>query len=133
MRRLLGLAVLTVLLCGGIGSAVGYAQEFPFDRELVLDAPPMSGSKRLPGLEVTGNGAATIDLWCNSGPGQVVVAGDTVTVIAGRMSTQQCPPERMRANEDLLAALSEVTTWHRDGDVLVLVGPHTLRYRPMTN
>jgi len=134
MRRSVVLAVLAALMCGSGGLAVADEQEFPFDRELVLDARPMNGSKRLPSLEVAANGTATIALWCNGGPGQVVVAGETVTIIPGPMSKEQCAPERMRADDDLLAALTAVTTWHREGDDLVLVGaPRPLRYRPMTN
>ncbi len=137
MRRLPRLVVLLGLgwtaAWASAASAAAAAQEFPYDREMLLDARPMSGSKRLPGLEVAGNGAATIDLWCNGGSGQVVVAGDTVTIIAGPMSKQQCAAERMQGDDDLLAALSQVTTWRREGDILVLIGPRTLRYRLTTN
>ena len=38
------------------------AQEFPYDRDLVLDARPMRGSKRVPILSVAATGAAQIDL-----------------------------------------------------------------------
>jgi heat shock protein HslJ len=133
MHRLVQVVAGLALACGSTASAIGNDLEFPYDRELLLDVRPMSGSKRLPGLEVATGGAASIDLWCNSGAGQVVVAAETVTIIPGPMSEQQCAAERMQGDADLLAALSEVTTWHRDGDVLVLVGPRTLRYRLMTN
>ena len=43
---------------------------FPYDRELLLDANPMPGSKRVPSIEVSGNGSAVIDLWCASARGQ---------------------------------------------------------------
>ena len=38
------------------------AQEFPYDRDLVLDARPMRGSKRVPILSGDASGAAQIDL-----------------------------------------------------------------------
>lgn len=109
------------------------AQDFPFERELLLDAAPLRGSKRVPGLEVSANGQATVDLWCKSGRGQVVVAGDTITIIIGEMRASQCSPEQTRADDETLAALSQVTTWRREGDVLVLVGPTNLRFRSTTN
>ena len=109
------------------------AQEFPFERELLLDAAPLRGSKRVPGLEVSASGEATIDLWCKSGRGQVVVAGDTITIIPGEMGASQCSPEQTRADDETLAALSQVTTWRREGDVLVLIGPANLRFRSTTN
>ena len=117
------LAVITAVL----------AQEFPFERELVLDAAPMRGSKRVPGLEVGSSGQAVIDLWCKSGPGQVIVAGDTITIIAAEMRPAQCSPEQSRADDEMLAALAQVTNWRREGDMLVLVGPTPLRFRSTTN
>lgn len=110
-----------------------WAQEFPFDRELLLDAAPMRGSKRVPGLEVSANGEATIDLWCKSGPGRVVVAGDTVTVIPGEMRPAQCNPEQAQGDNEMLTNLTQVTNWRREGDVLVLIGPTILRFRSTTN
>jgi hypothetical protein len=109
------------------------AQEFPFERELLLDAAPMRGSKRVPGLEVSSSGQATIDLWCKSGPGQAIVAEDTITIIAGEMRPAQCSPEQSRGDDEMLASLTQVTHWRREGDVLVLVGPTVLRFRSTTN
>ena len=43
---------------------------FPFDRELLLAARPLPGSKRVPILEIGADGHAQIDLWCRSGAGQ---------------------------------------------------------------
>jgi heat shock protein HslJ len=109
------------------------AQEFPFERELVLDAAPMRGSKRVPGLEVGSNGQATIDLWCKSGPGQAIVAGDTITISAGEMRPAQCSPEQSRGDDEMLAGLAQVTNWRREGDMLILVGPTLLRFRSAAN
>jgi hypothetical protein len=123
-------AVVSVTLAFVAGAL---AQEFPFERELLLDAAPLRGSKRVPGLEVSASGEASIDLWCKSGRGQVVVAGDTITIIPGEMRASQCSPEQTRADEETLAALSQVTNWRREGDILVLVGPTPLRFRAGTN
>jgi hypothetical protein len=125
--------VLAMLAAVAPAGAARADNGFPFDRELNLDAPPMPGSKRVPGLEVAANGQATIDLWCASGRGQVVVAGDTITVIPGPMDAPQCPPERAQADAEMLGALSQVTHWRREGDAVVLIGPQPLRFHEATH
>jgi len=45
------------------------------------------------------------------------------------MSAGQCTPERMQADEELLAVLSQVSGWHLDGEGIVLEGPKTLKFR----
>ena len=67
------------------------------------------------------------------GPLRFIVAADTVTVIAGPPTDRQCSPERVRGDTDLLEALAEVTNWRRQGDLVVLVGPRSLRFRLPTN
>src|SRR5690349_15802320 len=109
------------------------AQEFPFGAELMLDVKPMKGSKRVPMLEINQQGLAEIDLWCNSVKGQMVVAGDTVTILTGEKTARTCPPERAQADDEVLGALNEVTNWRREGDILVLTGTRTLRFRLQTN
>jgi heat shock protein HslJ len=106
---------------------------FPFDRELILDVAPMRGSKRIPNMDVAANGAIALEMWCNRIEGQVVVAADTITVLTGQATDRQCPPERVRGDAELLAVLSEVTNWRRQGDTVLLVGPRTLRFRLPTN
>jgi hypothetical protein len=71
-----------------ISAATGASSEsaFPYEHELMLDARPMKGSKRLPSLEVAPDGTATLELWCDSVQGQFVVVGDTVTVLTGAKS-----------------------------------------------
>jgi len=123
----LGLMVLGVLIPASAD------ERFPFDRELLLDTKPMRGSKRIPGLEISAGGQAAIDLWCNSGRGQVVIAADTITIIPGAMSERQCGPDQMRGDVDMLATLNQVTNWKREGNFVVLIGPKTLRFRPATN
>ena len=109
------------------------AQPFPFGSELVLDADPMRGSKKIPVLDIGQNGAAEIELWCNSVKAQLVVAANTITIITGRMSSRQCPPDYARADDELLSALNEVTNWRMEDFALVLTGGKTLRFRMQTN
>jgi heat shock protein HslJ len=109
------------------------AQEFPFEGELLLDARPMPGSKRIPNMDVSANGTIALEMWCNRVEGQVVVAGDTITVITGQPTDRGCSPERARADADLLEALSGVTNWRRQGDSVVLIGPKPLRFKVPTN
>jgi len=106
---------------------------FPFDRELMLDAAPMPGSKRVPILEIDENGAASIDLWCASMRGQASVGGDSISIVPGPAQQAQCAPDRQSGDENLLAALAQVTNWRRQGDVIELRGATTLRFRLMTN
>jgi heat shock protein HslJ len=116
-----------------LASAVAAQPEFPFGSELMLDVKPMKGSKRVPMLEIDQKGLAEIDLWCNSVKGQLVVAGDTITIITGEKTARSCPPERTQADDDVLGALNEVTSWRREGDILVLIGTRTMRFRLQTN
>jgi len=132
-----GLVVAAVLVPVGAPPLADGA--FPFGREMILDANPMRGSKRIPILEIAENGAASIDLWCASLRGQVTVAAETMAIVPGEpnpavpASPAQCTPERVQGDEDMLAALSQVTGWRRRGDVVELVGPNLLRFRLMTN
>ena len=114
--------------------APAHAQaSFPFDRELLLDAAPMRGSKQVPSLDIATNGAAEIVLWCNTVRAQLVVAGDTITILTGPKTERQCPPERMRGDAAMLSALTQATHWRREGDALILSGGPSLRFRLQTN
>ena len=107
---------------------------FPFESELFLDARPMRGSKRIPNMDVAANGAIALEMWCNRVEGQLVVAADTITVMTGQATDRQCPPEQVRGDADLLAALTEVTNWRREGDLLPPDrAPRTLRFQVPTN
>ncbi len=106
---------------------------FPFDSELLLDAKPMKGSKRVPILGIGPKGEAAIDLWCNSIEAQIVVVESTITIMTGQKTDRQCDPARMRGDDELLATLQQVTSWRREGDVLMLRGGRTLRFRQPTN
>jgi heat shock protein HslJ len=123
-------------VCGGLAgvivmvlSATTLAAEFPFERELLLDARPLPGSKRVPILEITRDGRAVIDLWCRSGEGRVKLEDDVIELTLGPMREQGCTPERTQRDEALAAALEKVMNWSMEDDVLVLIGPTELRYR----
>ncbi len=106
------------------------AADFPFDRELVLNASPMRGSKRVPSLEIGPTGETSVDLWCSTFSAQLVVAGETLTVLIGnKIATSPCDPDRTRADEELLATLQQVTGWQMQGDTLTLSGDKTLKFR----
>jgi heat shock protein HslJ len=126
-------AVLIFLTCGpGVS-----AEPFPFDQELLLDAAPMRPGKRMPALTVEPNGNARIDLWCRTVSARIEISEAAMKIEAGplpegqpeMMSAGQCTPERMQADEELLAALSQVTGWRWDREDLVLDGPKPLRFR----
>jgi heat shock protein HslJ len=103
------------------------------DEELLLDARPMPGSKRIPMLDIRRNGVVLIDLWCNSVQAQFVVAADTLTVLMGPRTRNSCPPEREQADAAMLSVLEQVTNWRREDDGVTLIGPQTLRFRRATN
>jgi len=131
--RRAAVVMLGVATAAAAAPAIAAQSEFPFGRELLLDAPPMKGSKRVPSLAIAENGLADIDLWCSSVKGQLVVAGDTITIVTGAKTERSCTPERMRGDDDVLAALTEVTNWRREGEFLVLTGARTMRFRLQTN
>jgi META domain len=106
---------------------------FPFGMEMTLDAAPMSGSKRVPDLDIGDNGETVLELWCKGGKGQFSVAGNTVIFVAGPMQERACPADRAQADDELIAALSEATNWKRQGDSILFVGPRTLQFRLNTN
>jgi hypothetical protein len=107
---------------------------FPFGSELVLDAAPMHGTKRMPMLEIDENGVTSIDLWCTSVQAQATVGTDgTITIVPGASQPAECTPERESLDQDLVAALAGATSWRRNGDLIELSGSSTLRFRMMTN
>jgi heat shock protein HslJ len=128
------LCVACLALTATIGAALAEEDdEFPLDGGLILDASPMPGNKRIPNMDIAADGKIVLEMWCNRVEGQVVVAGDTITVMTGPPSDRPCPPERTQADADLIAALNEVTNWRRQDDVVTLIGPKTLRFRVPTN
>jgi hypothetical protein len=126
-------AILILSMCGA-GVA---ADTFPFDRELLLDAAPMRPGKRMPILAVESNGNARIDLWCRTVPARVEIADAAIKIEAGPLpedmpamqSAGQCTPERVQADEEFLAALTQVSSWRQAGDEIILEGPKTFKFR----
>ena len=132
------LAAICLLLIFGVGAA---AEPFPFAQELLLDAAPMRPGKRMPILTVEANGDARIDLWCRTVPARVEITDMAMKIEAAPLSEElpamqgagQCTPERIKADEEMLASIVQVTEWRREGDVILLVGPATMKFRPATN
>ena len=126
--------VLSFLACG----AAVPADQFPFDQEFLLDAAPMRPGKRMPILLVEPNGNAKIDLWCKSVPGRVEISDMDMKIEPGplpegmpeMLSAGQCTPERMQADQELLAVLAQVTGWQRQNEGIILLGPTKLKFRP---
>jgi hypothetical protein len=126
-------AIALVLLASiAIGEARAQA-EFPFGMEMTLDALPQRGSKRVPDLDIGDDGEVVLELWCKGGKGQFSVAGNTVIFVAGQMEDRPCPADKAQADDDLIAALTDATTWKRQGDAIFFVGSKTLKFRLNTN
>ncbi len=121
------------LLMSAVPLAGASAEEFPFGMEMTLDAMPQPGSKRVPDLDIGDNGETVLELWCKGGKGQFSVAGNTIVFIAGKIEDRNCPAARAQADDELIAALSAVTNWKRQGDLIIFIGPKTLRFRLNTN
>jgi heat shock protein HslJ len=127
-------AAALVLAAAAFQVAPAYADgEFPFGFEMTLDVARQPGSKRIPTLEIGDNGEVVLDLWCKGGKGQFSIAGNTVVFVAGPMEDHACPPARAQADDDLVAALSEVAAWKRQGDLVSFIGTRPLRFRINTN
>ena len=116
------------------------ADEFPYERMLLLDVAPMRPLKRVPILTVEPNGAATVELWCRTAHARVQVSDSAIRIeiaplpaaLPQYMSTGQCSDARVQADAETLQALTEVTEWRRRGDGVELAGPATavtMRFR----
>jgi|SRR6185312_6903786 len=137
--RRIGICATVVSVCvlGSIVAGLASDNRFPVDQELLLDAAPMAPGKRMPSLTVSANGSAAIGLWCKDVTGRVELGDAAIRIEPGAlpdtlpqwMSAGQCTPARMQADEDVLTALSQVTMWRRQGQMLVLLGPTTLKFR----
>ncbi|MGZ5836184.1 MAG: META domain-containing protein [Xanthobacteraceae bacterium] len=127
-RFVLGLACASVLTFAAAADS-----GFPFGEDLRLDGPPMRGTKRVPVIEIEDDGAATIDLWCNTLQGQAVIAGDTITIIPGTRTERACPPDQVKADDDMVDALQQVTAWRRTANGVTLIGPRMLKFSLPTN
>ncbi len=127
-------AGVALLLLMSVSAIPADAEEgFPFGMEMTLDALPQPGSKRVPDLDIGDNGEVVLELWCKGGKGQFSVAGNTVIFVAGPIEDRACSPARAQADDDLVAALTDTTTWRRQGDFVSFTGSRTLRFRLNTN
>ncbi|MDP1585414.1 MAG: META domain-containing protein [Bradyrhizobium sp.] len=132
--RFLMPAAALVMIAAAFNPGLARADDgFPFGLEMMLDVASQPGSKRIPSLEIGDAGEVILELWCKAGKGQFSVAGNTVIFVAGPLQDRGCPPARAQADDELVAALGEVATWKRQGDLVSLVGPRTLRFRINTN
>jgi hypothetical protein len=61
------------------------------------------------------------------------VEGPAISIVPHNWEPAACPPERMQRDADMLSVLTQVTTWRREGDAVVLIGPQVLRYRPSSH
>jgi heat shock protein HslJ len=129
----LALPLASLAILAGVAAGIAADRSFPYDSVLLLEAKPMKGSKRVPIVQIESRGEASIDLWCNTVPAQLVVADNTITIIMGSPTEKQCDPDRMQADQDLLAALQQVVGWRRQDDLLVLQGERSLRFRLSSN
>jgi hypothetical protein len=115
--------------------------QFPFDQELLLNAPPMRPGKRMPSITVESNGNAVIDLWCKSVPARVEFSDTGMKIdiaalpdeLPQMQSNGQCTPERMAADGTLLEKFSGVTAWQREGGAIVLDGAVRLKFSAPAN
>jgi hypothetical protein len=136
---------LTAKIVIGLSMAVGVllsvpvraAEEFPFDRVLLLDIAPMRPLKRVPILTVQENGSATVELWCRTVNARVQISGEAIRIetaplpeaLPQYMSSGQCSDDRVRADTETLNALAQVTEWRRRGDGVVLIGAIQMTFR----
>ena len=109
------------------------AEGFPFGMEMTLDAARLPGSRRVPDLDIGDHGEVVLELWCKGGKGQFSVAGNTVIFVAGQIEDRACPANKAQLDDELVAALSEATTWKRQGDYVSFIGARTLKFRINTN
>jgi heat shock protein HslJ len=123
-----------LLITAALDSTPARADDgFPFEMQMQLDVNRMPGSKRIPNLDIGEAGEVVFELWCKGGKGQFSVAGNTVIFVARAMENRSCPPDRAQADDELIAALTDVSTWKRQDDLVVFVGTKTLRFRINTN
>ena len=123
----------SVLLLAAVFTPALADDGFPFGTEMTLDVGRQPGSKRIPNLEIGDAGEVVLELWCKGGKGQFSVAGNTVIFVAGKIEDRACPANKAQLDDELVAALSEATTWKRQGDYVSFIGSKTLRFRINTN
>lgn len=122
-----------VTLAGAIVPAAASDTAFPFGNELMLVAPPLPGAKRVPTIEIDEDGAAAFNLWCARLSGSASVSNEGITIVPSKTLSAQCTSDQLKEDAALLAALSQVTTWRRNGDAIDFIGATPLRFRLMSN
>ena len=133
LRRCATSFLAALMLAGSMLPAIAGDTAFPFGSELILDAAPQPGTKRVPTIEIEQDGAATFNLWCARASGSATVTEDAITITPTKALPSQCTPDQISQDAALLAALSQVTNWRRNGDVIDFLGVTNLRFRLMTN
>jgi heat shock protein HslJ len=133
LRRCATSFLAVLMVAGSVLAAAASDTAFPFGSELVLDAAPQPGTKRVPTIEIDQDGAVAFNLWCARASGSATVTDDAVTITPTKALPSQCPPDQISQDAALLAALSQVTNWRRSGDTIDFVGATNLRFRLMTN
>ena len=130
-------AALLIAVTALAGIPARAADEFPYDRVLLLDVAPMRPLKRVPILTVAENGSATIELWCRTANASVQVSDNAIKIetaplpeeLPQYMSSGQCSDQRVQADNAMLETLSQVSEWRRRGDGVELIGPTPMRFR----
>jgi hypothetical protein len=127
-RAVLAAAVMVLAI-----AAPASAQEFPFDQEMLLETKPLPGSRRVPMMEVRGNGRGTVDLWCHSAVAEIAVIGSEIKFTFVSAQPENCTPERIELDQTMAKALTEVTRWRRTNDIVEFIGPTSFRFRISTH
>jgi hypothetical protein len=121
------------LLLLGLSAVPASAQNFPFDQEMLLEARPLPGSRRVPMMEVHPDGKASVDLWCHSAVAQLALNGNEVKFDFVSAKPENCTPERIELDQKMAKDLLEVTHWRRKNDIVEFVGPTSFRFRISTH
>jgi hypothetical protein len=124
---------LLALLLIGMSNLPSSAQNFPFDQEMLLEARPLPGSRRVPMMEVHSDGKASVDLWCHSAVAQLALNGNEVKFDFVSAKPENCTPERIELDQKMAKDLLEVTHWRRKNDIVEFVGPTSFRFRISTH
>jgi hypothetical protein len=133
LRRRCVYCLVLAFLATALAPADANDSAFPFGSELALDAAPLPGTKRVPTIEIDQDGAAAFNLWCARVSGAASVTDQGITIVPSKTLSAQCTPDQLTQDAALLAALSQVTNWRRNGDVIDFIGATPLRFRLMTN
>lgn len=102
--------------------------EPPYGDWLLVASRPEVGEPdgeqtRLAVLEESGRLLARADTPCNTGGADLTVDGDRWSLGPYAASAMGCPEPRVEAEETFVTALTSVTHWRFDDDVLTLTGP----------